>query len=92
MRPGLSIRGDNDERSGHPARQRLRPVDRHAAAPLKRRSLLARAAMAPVATTAVGLLGTPAEAEALTLTPPDTVDCYDVGDSLLQLGARRCRW
>lgn len=60
--------------------------------PLKRRSLLARAAMAPVATSAVGLLGTPAEAEALTLTPPDTVDCYDVGDSLLRLGARRCRW
>ena len=58
--------------------------------PLKRRSLLARAAMAPVATSAVGLLGTPAEAEALT--PPDTVDCYDVGDSLVQLGARRCRW
>ena len=57
--------------------------------PLRRRSLLAYAASAPVATTAVGLLGTPTKAEALPLplTPPDTVDVYDVGDSLVELGA-----
>ena len=56
---------------------------------LRRRSLLAYAATAPVATTAVGLLGTstPAEALPLPLTPPDSVDVYDVGDSLVQLGA-----
>jgi isoquinoline 1-oxidoreductase beta subunit len=57
--------------------------------PLKRRSLLAYAATAPVATTAVGLLGTSTKAEALALplTPPDTTDLYDVGDSLVELGA-----
>ena len=56
---------------------------------LRRRSVLAYAASAPVATTAVGLLSTPTKAEALPLplTPPDTVDVYDVGDSLVQLGA-----
>ena len=61
--------------------------------PLKRSSLLAYAASAPVATTAVGLLGTPSKAEALALplTPPDSVDVYDVGDSLVQLGAERVK-
>ena len=56
---------------------------------LKRRSLLAYAASAPVATTTVGLLGTATRAEALPLplTPPDSVDNYDIGDSLVQLGA-----
>ena len=59
------------------------------ALPLRRRSLLAFAASAPVATTAAGLLGTSTAAEALPLplTPPDSVDLYDVGDSLVQLGA-----
>ena len=56
---------------------------------LRRRSLLGYAASAPVATTAVGLLGTPSIAQALPLplTPPDSVDTYDIGDSLVQLGA-----
>ena len=56
---------------------------------LKRRSLLAYAASAPVATTTVGLLGTATRAEALPLplTPPDSVDNYDVGDSLVETGA-----
>ncbi len=56
---------------------------------LRRRSLLGYAASAPVATTAVGLLGTPSKAQALPLplTPPDSVDTYDIGDSLVELGA-----
>lgn len=51
--------------------------------------MLAMAASAPAATVATSLLTTPATAEAapLPLTPPDSVDTYDVGDSLLQAAA-----
>lgn len=64
-------------------------VDEPQSLSLKRRSVLAYAASAPVATAAIGLAATPTEAAAtpLPLTPPDTVDNYDVGDSLVQLGA-----
>ena len=57
--------------------------------PITRRSLLTYAASAPVVTTAVGLAVTPSTAEALPLplTPPDTVDHYDVGDSIMQVSA-----
>ena len=58
------------------------------AAPLRRRSLLAYAVSAPVATVAAGFaanLATPGSAQAaLALTPPDTVDYYDLGDAILQ--------
>ena len=56
---------------------------------ISRRSLLTYAASTPVVTAAVGLAVTPTKAEALPLplTPPDTVDYYDVGDSLVQVGA-----
>jgi isoquinoline 1-oxidoreductase beta subunit len=57
---------------------------------LKRRELLAFATSAPVLGSAVGLgaLAAPSTAHAspLPLTPPDTVDNYDVGDSLVQVG------
>jgi isoquinoline 1-oxidoreductase beta subunit len=54
--------------------------------PLTRRSLLGYAAGVPVA---AGLAAAPTDAEAapLPLTPADTVDYYDVGDSLVQAGA-----
>jgi len=57
--------------------------------PISRRSLLTYAVSTPAVTAAVGLAGTPTEAEAipLLLTPPDTVDVYDVGDSITQLSA-----
>ena len=57
--------------------------------PLSRRSLLAYAASAPVLTSGVGLATAPSTALAapLPLTPPDSVDTYDVGDSLVQTGA-----
>jgi len=57
--------------------------------PINRRSLLGYAASAPVVTAAVGLAVTPTKAEALPLplTPPDTVDTYDVGDSIVQTSA-----
>lgn len=57
--------------------------------PLSRRRLLAYAASAPAVTAAVGLGVTPSNAEALALplTPPDTVDSYDVGDSIVQVSA-----
>lgn len=55
---------------------------------LTRRSLLTYAVQAPVLTVAAGFganLVTPGTANAaLPLTPPDTVDYYDVGDSLVQ--------
>lgn len=53
---------------------------------LTRRSLLTYATSAPLVT---GLAVAPSDAEAapLPLTPPDTVDYEDVGDSLLQAGA-----
>lgn len=56
---------------------------------LRRRSLLAYAVSAPVMTVAAGFAGnlaTPSTARALPLpmTPPDTVDFYDIGDSLVQ--------
>ena len=65
------------------------PEDELPAVPLSRRRLLAFAASTPMATTAVGLAIAPSTAEAapLMLTPPDTVDDYDVGDSLVQAGA-----
>lgn len=57
---------------------------------ISRRRLLGSAASAPVlgAAASVGL-ATPQRAEAapLPLTPPDTVDTYDVGDSLVQTSA-----
>ncbi len=57
--------------------------------PVSRRSLLGYAASAPVLTSAVGLATAPTAAHALPLplTPADSVDYYDVGDSLVQLGA-----
>ncbi len=55
---------------------------------LRRRSLLAYAVSAPVATVAAGFganLALPGSAAAaLPLTPPDTVDYYDLGDAVLQ--------
>lgn len=54
-----------------------------------RRGVLAYAASAPVVTAATGLAVAPSRAEALPLplTPPDTVDHYDVGDSIVQASA-----
>ena len=64
-------------------------TDGPASLPLRRRSLLAYAVSAPVMTVAAGFgvnLATPSGAMAvpLPLTPADTVDYYDVGDSLVQ--------
>lgn len=64
-------------------------ADEPQALPVSRRSLLAYAVSAPVMTVAAGFgvnLATPSRAMALPLplTPPDTVDYYDVGDSLVQ--------
>lgn len=57
-------------------------------AQLSRRGMLALAASAPVVTaTGLGLAPMSAQAAPLPLTPPDTVDSYDVGDSLVQTGA-----
>ena len=50
---------------------------------LRRRTLLAYAISAPVVTVAAGFAPGTAQA-ALALTPPDSVDYYDVGDSLVQ--------
>ncbi len=65
------------------------PENELPAVTLSRRRLLAFAASTPMAATAVGLAIAPSTAEAapLMLTPPDTVDDYDVGDSLVQAGA-----
>jgi isoquinoline 1-oxidoreductase beta subunit len=56
---------------------------------LSRRGLLQFAAATPAATAALGLAGTPTAAHALPLplTPPDTVDSYDVADSITQTSA-----
>lgn len=56
---------------------------------MSRRGLLQFAAATPAATAALGLGGTPATAQAmpLPLTPPDTVDTYDVADSITQTSA-----
>jgi len=54
---------------------------------LRRRSLLAYALSAPVASVAAGFaanLALTGDAQALPLTPPDTVDYYDLGDAVLQ--------
>ena len=55
---------------------------------LRRRSLLTFAVSAPVATVAAGfgvnLAAVGSAAAALPLTPPDTVDYYDLGDAVLQ--------
>ena len=62
-------------------------LDASAAAPpaLRRRTLLAYAVSAPALTVAAGFGLMPSTAAAaLPLTPPDTVDFYDVGDSLVQ--------
>lgn len=58
-------------------------------ADVSRRSLLTYAVSAPVLTVAAGFgvnLATPSTAHALPLplTPPDTVDYYDIGDSIVQ--------
>lgn len=60
-----------------------------APAALSRRSLLTYAASTPVVTATAGLAVAPSTAQALPLplTPPDSVDYYDVGDSLVQTGA-----
>ncbi len=65
------------------------PADEPRSPPISRRSLLAYAVSAPVMTVAAGFgvnLATPSTALALPLplTPPDTVDYYDIGDSLVQ--------
>lgn len=67
------------------------PSDAAAAAPpegLRRRSLLTYAVSAPVLTLAAGFsanLAVPGTAQAaLPLTPADSVDTYDIGDSLVQ--------
>ncbi len=52
---------------------------------MRRRTLLAYAMSAPVLTVAAGFSVAPSNAlAALPMTPPDTVDFYDVGDSLVQ--------
>ena len=58
-------------------------------ATLNRRGLLQWAAATPAATAALGLGAAPATAHALPLplTPPDTVDLYDVADSITQTAA-----
>ena len=57
-------------------------------AQLSRRGMLALAASAPVVTaTGLGLTPSTAQAAPLPLTPPDTVDNYDVGDSIVQTSA-----
>jgi isoquinoline 1-oxidoreductase subunit beta len=71
------------------ANARNTSADESPALPINRRSLLAYGACAPALTAAVGLAVTPTNAQALPLplTPPDTVDSYDVGDSITQLSA-----
>ncbi len=68
--------------------QELGNMDGHEAT-ISRRSLLAYAISAPVLTVAAGFgvnAATPGRASAagLPLTPPDTVDFYDIGDSIVQ--------
>ena len=64
------------------------PLRNDTSAPLRRRSLLAYAVSAPVATVAAGfglnLAATGPAQAALPLTPADTVDYYDLGDAILQ--------
>jgi isoquinoline 1-oxidoreductase beta subunit len=60
--------------------------DDQASRGLTRRSLLSAAAGAPVAT-GLALAPSTAQAAPLPLTPPDTVDFYDVGDSIVQTSA-----
>ena len=83
MTPTLSTHA-NDA----PALPAADPPAPSAGATLRRRSLLAYAVSAPVATVAAGLaanLAAPGTARAaLLLTPPDTVDYYDLGDAILQ--------
>jgi isoquinoline 1-oxidoreductase beta subunit len=69
-----------------------RPDPAEATAPpgtLSRRGLLQFAAATPAATAALGLGTAPTAAHALPLplTPPDTVDVYDVADSITQTSA-----
>jgi isoquinoline 1-oxidoreductase beta subunit len=52
-----------------------------------RRSLLGYAASTPVVAAGLAVAPSAAQALPLPLTPPDSVDYYDVGDSLVQLGA-----
>jgi isoquinoline 1-oxidoreductase beta subunit len=54
---------------------------------LTRRSLLGYAASAPVVATGLTTAPSTAHALPLPLTPPDTVDNYDVGDSIVHLSA-----
>jgi len=54
---------------------------------VKRRTLLGSALGSAAAAGLTLPVATPAEALPLPLTPPDTVDDYDVGDSLVQFGA-----
>ncbi len=64
-------------------------ADPSASPTISRRSLLAYAVSAPAMTVAAGFginLATPGTAQALPLplTPPDSVDYYDIGDSIVQ--------
>ncbi len=56
---------------------------------ISRRSVLTYGATAPMVSTALGLAATPSTAVAapLPLTPPDSVDNYDVADSIVQASA-----
>lgn len=56
---------------------------------ISRRSVLRGAAVLPAAATTVGLAVAPSTAQALPLplTPPDTVDFYDIGDAIVQTSA-----
>ena len=56
-------------------------------ASISRRGILGFAASAPVVTAVAGLTPSDAKAAPLPLTPADSVDYYDVGDSLVQFGA-----
>jgi isoquinoline 1-oxidoreductase beta subunit len=68
----------------------IEPADLQPPTPkISRRGVLGFAASAPVVTAATGLALAPSKAEAapLPLTPPDSVDVEDVGDSIIQAAA-----
>src|SRR5882672_10127918 len=71
-----------------PTRLDIEPAADSQSLPVSRRTLLAYAVSAPVLTVAAGFgvnLASPSTALAsLPLTPPDTVDNYDIGDSIVQ--------
>lgn len=65
------------------------PIDRPPRGGISRRGVLRSAAAVPAVATATGLALAPSPAEALPLllTPPDTVDFYDIGDAIVQTSA-----